>query len=114
MSGEQWPPAVDESTEWRSQRVRTDDDRLWTEWRSVKVRRVWLWGRRVWIDDQGRVFCDCCWQMVSTEILGTPGNGHHASPWPALPYGAIRSTCTISDPDERTAGDPRSIARIEF
>jgi hypothetical protein len=51
----------------------------------VRLRKVWLWGREVEIDDVGDVFCRCCWQCVSVRVLGRPGNGHHASPWPADP-----------------------------
>jgi hypothetical protein len=76
MSEHGWPPPEDDDTRWRWQPVGLSGDG-----ERVQLREVQLWGRRAEIDADGRVFCWCCWSLVDVETLGTPGNGHAASPF---------------------------------
>lgn len=71
-----WPPPATEATVWRAVRLVVDGETVET-----RVRQVPLWARMAWIDENADVLCQCCWQLLTVEVLGVPGNGHHASPW---------------------------------
>lgn len=69
-----WPPPVDESTVWST--VRPMRPRTHVRGGEVRVRRVQLWGKRVWINDRDEVFCDHCHLGFRTIAqLGAPDNG---------------------------------------
>jgi hypothetical protein len=70
-----WPPPLESSTSWW-ERWDADGSTVW-------LRQVRLWGSWVWVDEAGLVFCEACLHLVPVEVLGTPGNGHGASPWPS-------------------------------
>lgn len=72
MSAETWPPPATDSARWQTVDVRIASG----QWDKVRVRPVLLWGKRVLIDDEHRVWCTYCGGVFHTVAeLGHPFNG---------------------------------------
>ena len=98
MSEETWPPPANAATQWHEVVPFGSRDR-------VKVREVMLWGKRVSIDADNRVWCPSCLDFRTVEQLGKHGNG--------CPVGIIRPSGTISRLDPGDDG-PGATPRYRF
>jgi hypothetical protein len=67
-----WPPLVDESTVWTT--VRPVVPRTNVQGGEVQVRRVLLWGKSVWINAAGEVWCTDCVAFRTPAQLSHPFN----------------------------------------
>lgn len=70
---DEWPPPVSAADVWVDRPV-GDPGRPAVE--RVRLRLVILWGRQVATDQDGRVWCPCCWQLIPAERLGRRDNTH--------------------------------------
>lgn len=73
VENEEWPPPVTDEVKWHH-------IYLAAQQRSVHVREVKLWGKRVHIDADNKVLCTGCQELLEPQQLLEPGNGHIPSP----------------------------------
>jgi hypothetical protein len=71
VSGHVWPPAPRPGDVWEQRPVLREQA---VEY--VRLRLVLLWGKTVAIDEDGRVWCQGCLELVDVAELGRPGSGH--------------------------------------
>lgn len=60
-----WPAPATEDTRWHVVPVRQGRDGA-----RVALREVALWGARVLVDEQRRVFCPTCYELIGVVELG--------------------------------------------
>lgn len=84
MDGEAWPPPPSPDDVYELVRVIQRDEPP-----RQRLRRVRLWGRRVLVAEDGRVYCPRCRGLVDVGELGRQTNPH----WPDL--GLPRSTAAV-------------------
>lgn len=71
MKTEGWPPPPRSGDRHEHAPVRRDG-----RYELVRLRVVRLWGRDVLVDDQHRVHCHGCLELIPADDLARPDNGH--------------------------------------
>lgn len=66
-----WPPLATSGDLWSEVAVRRDG-----QWQRCRARQVLLWGKAVFINEVGDVYCDGCALFVPVSELGRPVNPH--------------------------------------
>jgi hypothetical protein len=93
---EVWPPPPGPLSRHEYKRILGRDEPR------VRCRLVRLWGRDVWVDDEGRVWCPSCKQLVEVVELGRVDNGHAAI---GLPFRAEGQLLPVGDEPGRRRRD---------